>query len=285
MNAFRGNLLLRHDAGMSGTRPRDTGVLQSVERALRVLDHVAASPTRTVPAKEVARALGLPLPTTYHLLTTLVRSGYLVHDVDERGYAVGHRVTTVARGMRRQIAPPDGVERVVNDCHHQAAAASYYAYLRQGEMVVAHVSDCERHPRIEVLEVGFAEADHATAFGKLMLAFLDADAQEDRLLRSALQPITPKTVTDPQILRRQLQQVRARGLAIEIDEFQPRLSCMAAPVTDAVGRFVGAVAISTSTEGLRSRRWDVERVVRSAATRATRAYALARAVRGPGVTA
>ena len=270
---------------MDGRPPRDTGVLQSVERALRVLDHVAASPTRTVPAKEVAQALGLPLPTTYHLLTTLVRSGYLVHDPEEHGYAVGHRVATIARGMRRQIAAPDGVDRVVEDCHQQAAAASYYAYLRHGEMVVAHVADCAKHPRIEVLEVGFAEADHATAFGKLMLAFLDPDAREERLVAAALQPITAATVTDPGILRRQLEQVRASGLAMELDEFQPGLSCLAAPVTDAVGRFVGAVAISTSTEGLRARRWDLERVVRSAATRATRVYALARSVRPSGVPA
>jgi DNA-binding IclR family transcriptional regulator len=187
--------------------------------------------------------------------------------------------------MRRQIAAPNGVDRVVDDCHQQAAAASYYAYLRHGEMVVAHVADCAKHPRIEVLEVGFAEADHATAFGKLMLAFLEPDAREERLTRSPLQPITPATVTDPGILRRQLQQVRANGLAMEIDEFQPRLSCMAAPVTDAVGRFVGAVAISTSTDRLRSRRWDLEPIVRSAATRATRVYALARSVRSSGVGA
>ena len=269
---------------MTDGRPRNTGVLQSVERALRVLDHVAACPARTVPAKEVARALGLPLPTTYHLLATLVRSGYLVHDAEERGYALGHRVSTVARGLRRQLAPPDGVERAVNDCHHQAAAAAYFAYLRQGEMVIAHVADCDRHQRVEVLEVGFAEAHHATAFGKVMLAFVDADVREERLARSALQPITAATVTDPALLRRQLLQVRSCGVALDIDEFRPRSSCLAAPVTDGAGRFVGAVAISTPTEGLRGRRWDVERVVRSAATRATRAYALSRAGRTAAVT-
>ena len=48
-----------------------TGLLQSVERAMRVLDHIAAAPG-PVPAKAVAQALGLTLPTTYHLLTTLV---------------------------------------------------------------------------------------------------------------------------------------------------------------------------------------------------------------------
>jgi DNA-binding IclR family transcriptional regulator len=81
------------------------------------------------------------------------------------------------------------------------------------------------------------------------------------------------------LLRRQLGQVRRTGLAVEVDEFQAGLSCMAAPVTDAVGRFVGAVAISMPTAELRERRWEVERAVRMGAVRATRAIALTTAAR------
>ena len=88
---------------MSGGK--GTGVLQSVERAMRVLDHIASAPG-PVQAKQLARDLGLTLPTTYHLLTTLVTGGYLVHLADERAYALGHRVDYLARGLHRQIAAP-----------------------------------------------------------------------------------------------------------------------------------------------------------------------------------
>jgi DNA-binding IclR family transcriptional regulator len=264
--------------------PSRTGLLQSVERAMRVLDHIAAAPG-PLPAREVSRSLGLSLPTTYHLLTTLVTGGYLVHLAEEHAYALGHRVDDLARGLRRQIAVPAAVERVTAVVHRQAHAAAYYAALRDAEMIVAHVAECPEHPRIRVLDVGFHQAPHATAFGKLMLAMLEPGAAEDLLDATGTPRVTAGTVTDRRLLRRQLAQVRATGLAIEVDEFQADLSCMAAPVTDAAGRFVGAVAVSMPTAQLRERRWAVERAVRLGAVRATRAVSLsttARAGSQPG---
>ncbi|GAA0495436.1 transcriptional regulator [Paractinoplanes deccanensis] len=259
---------------MSG---KGTGVLQSVERAMRVLDHFAAA-GGPVTAKELATALGLTLPTTYHLLTTLVNGGYLVHLGEERAYALGHRVDDLARGLHRQIAVPPEVRRVASVVHREARAAAYYAALRDHEMIVAHVAECPRHPRINPLGVGFHQVPHATAFGKLMLAMLPPDELE-AILVHGLPSVTAGTVTDLTLLRRQLRQVAGTGLAVEVDEFQAGLSCMAAPVTDAAGRFVGAVAISMPTGRLRSDRWSVERAVRLGAVRATRAVSLASATR------
>ncbi|HEV7896704.1 MAG TPA: IclR family transcriptional regulator [Planosporangium sp.] len=250
--------------------------MRSVERAMRVLDRVADAPG-PLAAKDVARDLGLTLPTTYHLLTTLVRSGYLVHLTAEHAYALGHRVDDLARALRRQIAVPAEVERIAAVCHEEARAAAYYAALRDGEMVVAHVAECHDHPRMRLLDVGFHHLPHATAFGKLMLAALDPDDREDLLERTGTPAVTPRTVTDRLLLRRQLDQVRTAGLAVETDEFQSDLGCMAAPVTDAVGRFVGAVAVSMPTSQLLRRRREVERAVRTAAVRATRAASLATA--------
>jgi DNA-binding IclR family transcriptional regulator len=254
------------------SHPR-TGLLQSVERAMAVLDHVAAAPG-PLPAREISRSLGLALPTTYHLLTTLVTGGYLVHLTEEHAYALGHHVDDLARGLRRQIAVPPEVERVTAVVHRQAHAAAYYAALRDAEMIVAHVAECPAHPRIRALDVGFHRAPHATAFGKLMLAMLEPGAAEDLLDATGTPAVTAGTVTDRRMLRRQLDQVRSTGLAIEMDEFRADLSGMAAPVTDAAGRFVGAVAVSMPTAQLRERRWTVERAVRLGAVRATRAVSL-----------
>jgi hypothetical protein len=59
----------------------------------------------------------------YHLLTTLVNSGYVVHLADEHAYALGHRIDDLARGLRRQIAVSPEVERIAAVTHRQAHAA------------------------------------------------------------------------------------------------------------------------------------------------------------------
>nr|WP_221379481.1 IclR family transcriptional regulator C-terminal domain-containing protein [Actinoplanes polyasparticus] len=130
-----------------------------------------------------------------------------------------------------------------------------------------------------VRAIGFHQAPHATAFGKLMLARLPADDRETLLEHTGTPAVTPATVTDRGLLARQLRQVRGTGLAVEVDEFQDGLSCMAAPVTDAAGRFVGAVAVSMPTRRFHEDRWSVERAVRLGAVRATRAIALTTAAR------
>ncbi len=257
---------------------KGTGVLQSVERAMRVLDHIAAAPG-PVQAKQISRALGLTLPTTFHLLTTLVNGGYLVHLAGEKAYAVGHRVDDLARGLHRQIAAPPEVQRVSSVVHLEAQAASYYDALRDAQMIVAHVNECPVHPRIRPLAVGFHQVPHATAFGKLMLATMPVDDRETLLEHTGTPSVTAGTVTDRGLLTRQLRQVHSTGLAIEVDEFQDGLSCLAAPVTDAAGRFVGAVAVSMPTTRLREDRWSVERAVRLGAVRATRAMSLSTAAR------
>jgi DNA-binding IclR family transcriptional regulator len=265
--------------GSAAGSAEPSGLLRSVERAMRVLDHVADA-RGPLAAKDIARDLDLTLPTTYHLLTTLVRAGYVVHLPGAHAYALGHRVDDLARALRRQIAVPAEVERIAAVCHEEARAATYYAALRDGEMVVAHVAECHEHPRMRLLDVGFHHAPHATAFGKLMLAALDPAAREEFLERSGTPPMTSRTVTDRQVLHRQLEQVRASGLAVETDELQADLGCMAAPVTDAVGRLVGAVAVSMPTSQLLRRRREVERAVRTAAVRATRAASVASARTG-----
>ncbi|MEU8819452.1 IclR family transcriptional regulator C-terminal domain-containing protein [Actinoplanes sp. NPDC048796] len=108
----------------------------------------------------------------------------------------------------------------------EARAAAYYAALRDEEMIVAHVEECPEHPRINPLGVGFRQVPHATAFGKLMLAMLPG------LLDGVRLPgVTSSTVTERSVLDRQLRQVTGTGLALEVDEFQAGLSCMAAPGT------------------------------------------------------
>ncbi|BBH70912.1 putative HTH-type transcriptional regulator YagI [Actinoplanes sp. OR16] len=271
-------LTTRNRSSLRSMTGKNTGVLQSVERAMRVLDHVAAA-GGPVAAREVARDLGLTLPTTYHLLTTLVTGGYLVHLPEQRAYALGHRLDDLARALHRQIAVPPGVCRVAAVVHREAHAAAYYASLRNAEMIVAHVDECPEHPRIRTLGVGFHEAPHATAFGKLMLATLEPADREAVLDRTGTPAVTAATVTDRDQLQEQLHRVRGTGLAVEVNEFQPELSCMAAPVNDAAGRFVGAVAVSLPTARMRADRWSVERVVRLGAVRASRAVALETATR------
>jgi DNA-binding IclR family transcriptional regulator len=244
--------------------------VQSVGRALRVLEAAGCLPGG-LSAREIATAAELPLPTTYHLLSTLIEAGYVVHLEREHRYALGYKVRLLEQALCRQLAVPARVADAVRALHEDADAAAYYAVYRNLEVVLAHVVDSPRRPRIQLLDVGFHEAAHATAFGKVMLAAMDADTRRAYLARTGLPRVTPRTVVQPALLERQLDHVRESSVAMELEEFQVGVACLASPVYSAGGAVASVVAISLPADEFLDRRWAIERAVRRAATTVARA--------------
>lgn len=144
-------------------------------------------------------------------------------------------------------------------------APVYLTDFRGGEIVVSHIADSPEHPRIGQLHVGFSEANHATAFGKLMLAAMDVGALDDFLERTERRALTRQSITSSTGIRGELARVRRKQLAIEVEEYMPLLACIAAPVRSARGSTIGAVSVSVTADEFRSRADQLERVVRRAA--------------------
>lgn len=246
------------------------GTVQSVARALRALEFVAGH-RDGVTAKEMAAHLDLAVPSTYHLLTTLTSAGYLVHLAQEHRYGLGYRVRLLEQGLERQLAAPARIVDTLRRLHLEADAAAYYAVYRDADVVVAHVVDSARRPRVRTLDVGFHEAAHATAFGKVMLAAMSAEERAGYLERAGLRRCSEHTIVDRAELEEHLSHVRRSGVALEIGEFQNGLSCLAAPVRSSAGAVVASVAVSLPSAELAARRWQVERAVRHGASATTRA--------------
>ena len=245
--------------------------MQSVERALRVLEAVGTR-QEGVAAKALAAELGLTLPTTYHLLGTLVDAGYVLHVPAQHRYVLGHRVRELAVALAHQLAVPPAVAATVRALHLRADAAAYYAVFRDDEVVVSHVEDSPRRPRMVPLGVGFHEVPHATAFGKVMLAAM-TPAARGHLLGSDLRCLTTSTVVDRAAIERQLDRVRETRLAWEVEEFQAGWACLASAVHAPGGAVVAAVSVSVPVGEFPARRHDLEVAVREGATRASRALA------------
>ena len=157
----------------------DPTLIQSVQRALRLLEVLAERDGRAR-AKELARAAGLPLATTYHLLRTCAHEGWLQR-LDDGSYVLGHRIDvvrqhgTAARGLAH--ARP-----ALEWLRDELGGAVYLARFADGEIVVTEIVDSARAPRID-LWVGMHDAAHATALGKSILGQLTA-ADRARLPRA-----------------------------------------------------------------------------------------------------
>lgn len=210
-------------------------LISSVQRALHLIDEVGAAGT-PLSAKSLSRRTGLALPTTYHLLQTLVHEGYL-RRVDHL-YVLGERLLTLGdpAGAAARTAR---VQPALARLHEELHAAAYLAVLQDGEILVPQVVDSGEAPRVDEW-VDFRLAGHATALGKAILGTLGAAERRDYLTRHELADLTAHTITDPRVLARCLG--GAAGLAVDREEYVLGTCCVAAAVP--LAGTVAAVAVS-----------------------------------------
>jgi DNA-binding IclR family transcriptional regulator len=255
--------------------PSTRKTIASVDRALRLLFIVAAA-SDGITAKVIARRLDANLSTTYHLLHTLTDRGLLVRLPESRGYGIGYGAVELHNGLNRQLSVTPEIADLVRRVHDQARAAACFAVFREGQIVIAYVAESPAYPMPPPLDVGFSDAPHSTAFGKVMLAHMPERDRARLIDVCGIAPVTDKTVSEVPALEAQLAAVRSDGIAVELEEFQTELACLAAPVRRS-GSVIGAIAVGTRPASMLRRRDELENVVRCAATQAS--YAVSHADR------
>ena len=249
-----------------------SGLIGSAQRALNVLE-VVASAGDGITAKAVARRAGFKLSTTYHLLNTLVHEGYLIRLGHGRGFGLGYKLGSLYQKLCAELDVGQSLRDELHALHLRAEAPAYYTVFRDTEVVVAAVADSPTFPRANPIDFGFHEAAHATAFGKVMLASLPARQRREYLAGAGMPRLTSRTTVRATDLDTELTAVSRSGMALEIEEFQPELACLSAPVLDAENRVTGAVAFSVPVGQFSNRRWHLERAARAGAARFSRLLA------------
>ena len=231
-------------ASLKAPRPQ-RGTVQSVDRALSLLELLARSSGGT-PLTELAAGAGLNISTCHHLLATLVKWGY-VAKVPGRRYALGARGLHLGQAFLKQVDLPRRAQPLVEKISAETGETAHLAVL-QGDVIITLLRREGRHAvRVETGTVGAADAPHATATGKAMLAWLPEHEIRRILGAKPLQAFTANTITDPDGLIEELRLVRRNGHAVDREEFQPGVICIGAAIRDHLGAVVGAISVSTPT--------------------------------------
>ncbi|MER3409555.1 MAG: IclR family transcriptional regulator [Thermoleophilia bacterium] len=214
---------------------------QSIDRAARLLVRVVEG-ERPLTVSELAEAEALPRSTTSRLVGALERHGLVQRD---GGVAV-RPGPVLLRYAQRGLAAVDLVELAAETLDRLAEASGETVNL--GVTTPLGVDQLDqrdsRHFIGSTNWVGRRVPHHCTALGKVFLAFGAA-----RLPRGPLDKLAPRTIVDREELARELERVRARGYATTVDELEPGLWAVAAPVFGASG-VVAALSISGPTTRL-----------------------------------
>jgi DNA-binding IclR family transcriptional regulator len=215
---------------------------RSIRRAFSVLEAIAHEPEGLTLA-ELSRTVGLHTSTTFHLLRTLAPLGCVRRDEITKKYFVGTRMFALAAGAADEIelvnvcTPPlEALARETGETSHLAVRSNDIGVIIAKFDGSASVRTTER--------IGTEKPAHATAIGKIILAAIREAELERYLASHPLKAYTEKTLTDPALLKAEVEKVRRRGVAFDDCEFNLEIRCIAAPIHDFASHTVGSVGIS-----------------------------------------
>lgn len=219
--------------------------LSTVRRALALLEWVAAqSDPPTV--KDCSEALGLNLTTSYHLVNTLCDARYLRKD-GARRLTVGPQIAALYGVVARNAAPTLALQPIMERLRAETGETCYLSSWDQGDVVMQIVIESPQTLRVSGMYAGSRGAAYCRASGKAMLAFLPERELDEYLARGPFPSVTARTITDPDRLRGELALTARRGYAVDQEEFEEGVCCIAVPYFDLTGRLRGAVSVSMPT--------------------------------------
>jgi DNA-binding IclR family transcriptional regulator len=219
---------------------RDDSRTDMVGKALGLLVLLGDEP-RGASAAELSRRAGLPFSTTYRLLGSLTRDGFVDYEPDGRRYHLGLRVFQLG-------------QRVSN---HHGFAGTALPILRRvtdetGEATILSVRDGEHHLTVNKVDgpqtfrvtsdPGHLGALHTTSVGKALIAFADDAVRRQLVEDLELAPLTDLSITDRDAFRAEIELIRKLGYATMDEENELGMRAVAVPVFNSQGHAFASLA-------------------------------------------
>jgi DNA-binding IclR family transcriptional regulator len=210
--------------------------MRGMSRSLAIIEYLAVRPGRAV---DVTQDLGLPWATVHRIISQLTKADYLRRDPETKRYEIGpalwfagatytanHRVLRAAMPYLHKAEQIEGIAVQLAERVRRQAVAIYSAQPYATEIAKA--------------QYGYHFPLHCGSKGRVLLAF-EAPEFIEQYLRGPLEKLTEITITDPDVLRQDLQKIRQCGYSVTIADVQPFTGSIAAPIRDASGRVVSSL--------------------------------------------
>jgi DNA-binding IclR family transcriptional regulator len=232
----------------------ETGRIHSVSRAVVLLELLAEHGELGV--TELGRRLEVHKATASRLVGTLADGGLVERNPATDKFRLGAGVIHLAGAAMAGLDLVHRARPFLEDLAERTEETVNLGVF-DGDSVVYVDQIAGTRAIVSASWVGRRTPLHCTSNGKVLLAHLP-DADRERALAAPLEPRTKHTVTDPNVLRAQLLEVRVRGYAQTLEELEEGLNAIAAPVRDASGDVIAAVSVAGPA--FRMRAADLRRI-------------------------
>jgi IclR family acetate operon transcriptional repressor len=228
--------------------------IKSLDRALEVLVQLGEMQGGTL--SEIAGALEHSPATVYRVLTTFQGRGFVDFDEQTQVWSIGPAAFLTGSQFLRRTSLVERARPIMRELMEATGETANLGIERDGK--VLFLGQVETHATIRAFfPPGTASAMHSSGIGKALLCRMDDQRQRQVLAAGRLEQFTPNTLTDPELMIADLQATKARGYAIDGEERNIGMRCIAAPVYNVFGEVVAGISVSGPTSRITEDRIEV----------------------------
>lgn len=231
-------------------RPRDwsdktsQNTIKSLDRAMQIFDYLSQAQGKTL--TQIASELGQSPATVYRVLVTLEGRGLVEFDTTDQTWNIGSNAFVIGSRFLRRTSLVDRARPILRKLMNDTGETANLGVEREGS--VLFLSQVETHSNIRAFfPPGSLSPMHSSGIGKVLLAEMDAQSLVAWKSSNELRVFTPHTITDIPALDTDLARIRARGYAIDGEEKNLGMRCIAAPVFDINAEAVAGISVSGPT--------------------------------------
>ncbi len=241
------------------TRPKPKNLIQTIERAAFIFDILGQAPNG-LSLGDLARQANLPKGTAHRLLSSMAYFDLIRQEPTTKNYHLGFKLVDLGNLLLSQIDLRGQARSFLIHLSETVKETVHLVVLDRDKAL--YIDKVDLHSRASglrmVSRLGSRIALHCSSVGKVLLAYMDKDDVKRLISGAGLAGRTKNTITDPEELMRHLSFIRENGYAIDDEENEEGIRCVAAPIRDGAGRVEAAMSISGPTTRITMERIETE---------------------------
>ena len=220
----------------------DLGSAKAVGKTIGILEFLAERGHASL--AEICSESGLNKSTGHRFLNALRHLGY-VRQVEDGSYAPTMKLAQLGMLVSDNLDLLSEARPVIRELGRETQETIHLAAIDETHLVYLDKIESTRNLRVAMMSrIGASAPTYCTGVGKALLAFVDEETRDHTLAGEHFERHTPSTLTDRAALEKELTRIRAAGVALDNEEHEIGVRCVAAPVLDPDGRAVAAISIS-----------------------------------------
>jgi DNA-binding IclR family transcriptional regulator len=223
-------------------RIKGSYVIKSVNHAMDLLDEFKGDRDE-LGVTELNDRLNLDKNKIFRLLATLETRGYIEQNKATENYRLGLKSLELGQAFIKQLGLVRSVKPFLKEIVKECNEMVYLGIILQNSVICLDVEEPNQAVRV-TNDVGLRLPIHCTAIGKAQIAYATKEELEELGILDNMKRFTPNTIVNKVEFIKHIKGVARRGYALDDEEHNPGVKCVAVPIKDYTGRVVGGIVIS-----------------------------------------